>query len=75
MPKVGMETVRRKALIDATILTIGERGSLDVTMSESLAAPACLQHLHTTISAPRTNCCKRRCGIFWPSSAGIRAPR
>ena len=33
MPKVGMEQVRRKALIDATILTIGERGSLDVTMS------------------------------------------
>ncbi len=34
MPKVGMEALRRKALIDATILTIGERGSLDVTMSE-----------------------------------------
>ncbi|CDX35129.1 DNA-binding transcriptional repressor [Mesorhizobium sp. ORS 3359] len=34
MPKVGMEPVRRKALIDATISAIGERGSLDVTMSE-----------------------------------------
>src|SRR5690606_6882767 len=34
MPKVGMEPVRRKALIDATIAAIGERGSLDVTMSE-----------------------------------------
>src|SRR5262245_31870759 len=34
MPKIGMEPLRRKALIDATILTIGERGSLDVTMSE-----------------------------------------
>ena len=34
MPKVGMEPVRRKALIDAAILAIGERGSLDVTMSE-----------------------------------------
>ncbi|RUM97375.1 transcriptional regulator BetI [Pseudaminobacter arsenicus] len=34
MPKVGMEPIRRKALIDATISAIGERGSLDVTMSE-----------------------------------------
>ena len=34
MPKTGMEPVRRKALIDATISAIGERGSLDVTMSE-----------------------------------------
>lgn len=34
MPKTGMEPVRRQALIDATISAIGERGSLDVTMSE-----------------------------------------
>ena len=34
MPRVGMEPVRRKALIDAAILAIGERGSLDVTMSD-----------------------------------------
>ena len=34
MPKLGMEPLRRKALIDATIGAIGERGSLDVTMSE-----------------------------------------
>ena len=34
MPKIGMEPVRRKALIDATISAIGQRGSLDVTMSE-----------------------------------------
>ena len=34
MPKVGMEPVRRKALIDAAIVAIGERGSLDVTMSD-----------------------------------------
>lgn len=34
MPKTGMESLRRKALIDATISAIGERGSLDVTMSE-----------------------------------------
>jgi len=34
MPKVGMEPLRRKALIDATIAAIGERGSVDVTMSE-----------------------------------------
>lgn len=34
MPKVGMEPIRRKALIDAAISAIGERGSLDVTMSE-----------------------------------------
>lgn len=34
MPKVGMEPLRRRALIDATIAAIGERGSVDVTMSE-----------------------------------------
>ena len=34
MPKIGMEPLRRKALIDAAISAIGERGSLDVTMSE-----------------------------------------
>jgi len=34
MPKIGMEPLRRKALIDAAISAIGEHGSLDVTMSE-----------------------------------------
>jgi len=34
LPKIGMEPLRRKALIDAAISAIGERGSLDVTMSE-----------------------------------------
>lgn len=34
MPKLGMEPLRRRALIDATISAIGERGSLDVTMSD-----------------------------------------
>lgn len=34
MPKLGMPPLRKKALIDAAILTIGERGTLDVTMAE-----------------------------------------
>ncbi|MFN0263742.1 transcriptional regulator BetI [Tepidamorphus sp. 3E244] len=34
MPKLGMEPIRRQALIDAAIATIGERGSLDVTVSQ-----------------------------------------
>lgn len=34
MPKIGMEPLRRKALIDAAIAAIGNRGSLDVTMSD-----------------------------------------
>jgi TetR/AcrR family transcriptional regulator, transcriptional repressor of bet genes len=34
MPKVGMEPVRRKALVDAALKTIGHHGSLTVTMSE-----------------------------------------
>ncbi|MEQ1950773.1 choline-binding transcriptional repressor BetI [Mesorhizobium sp. CN2-181] len=34
MPKIGMEPLRRKALIDAAISAIGDRGTLDVTMSE-----------------------------------------
>lgn len=34
MPKLGMEPLRRRALINAAIAAIGERGSLDVTMSD-----------------------------------------
>ena len=34
MPKVGMEPLRRRALIDAAIAAIGQRGSLDVTMND-----------------------------------------
>ncbi|AXS42204.1 transcriptional regulator BetI [Breoghania sp. L-A4] len=34
MPKIGMEPVRRKALILATISEIGRAGSLDVTVSQ-----------------------------------------
>jgi TetR/AcrR family transcriptional regulator, transcriptional repressor of bet genes len=34
MPKMGMEPVRRKALVDAALKTIGHHGSLTVTMSE-----------------------------------------
>ncbi len=37
MPRLGMEPVRRRALIDATLTAVGERGSLDVTMSEIAA--------------------------------------
>lgn len=34
MPRTGMEPLRRRALIDAAISAIGERGALDVTMSQ-----------------------------------------
>ncbi|AYG65496.1 MULTISPECIES: transcriptional regulator BetI [unclassified Rhizobium] len=34
MPKVGMEPLRRKALVDAAMRVIGDHGSLTVTMSE-----------------------------------------
>lgn len=34
MPKVGMEPIRRDALVRATIAEIGERGSLDVTVAQ-----------------------------------------
>jgi TetR/AcrR family transcriptional repressor of bet genes len=34
MPKIGMEPVRRKALVDAALRVIGDHGSLSVTMSE-----------------------------------------
>ena len=37
MPRLGMEPLRRRALIDATLTAVGERGSLDVTMSEIAA--------------------------------------
>lgn len=48
MPKVGMEPVRRKALVDAALKTIGNHGSLDVTMSdiarEAGVSPALAHH-------------------------------
>lgn len=34
MPKIGMEELRRKDLIAAAIQTIGQRGSLDVTVAQ-----------------------------------------
>jgi TetR/AcrR family transcriptional regulator, transcriptional repressor of bet genes len=34
MPKLGMEPLRRRALIDAAIDAVGEHGSIDVTMSQ-----------------------------------------
>jgi TetR/AcrR family transcriptional repressor of bet genes len=34
MPKIGMEPIRRKALIEATICEIGESGSLNVTVGK-----------------------------------------
>lgn len=34
MPKLGMEPVRRKALVEATIAEIGAAGSLDVTVGQ-----------------------------------------
>lgn len=34
MPKIGMEPIRKDALVKATIAMIGETGSLDVTVSQ-----------------------------------------
>ncbi|WP_227270569.1 choline-binding transcriptional repressor BetI [Roseobacter weihaiensis] len=34
MPKIGMEPIRRTALVEATIAEIGARGSLDVTVGQ-----------------------------------------
>lgn len=34
MPKIGMEPIRRGALVDATIVEIGRAGSLDITVSQ-----------------------------------------
>ncbi|MEM9577694.1 MAG: transcriptional regulator BetI [Pseudomonadota bacterium] len=34
MPKLGMEPIRRTALVEATIAEIGARGSLDVTVGQ-----------------------------------------
>ena len=34
MPKLGMEPIRREALVKATIAEIGQAGSLDVTVSQ-----------------------------------------
>ena len=34
MPKLGMEPIRKAALVDATIAEIGEAGTLDVTVSQ-----------------------------------------
>lgn len=41
MPKLGMEPIRRTALVEATISEIGARGSLDVTVAQ-IARRACM---------------------------------
>lgn len=37
MPRVGMEPIRREALVKATIAEVGRKGSLDVTVSKIAA--------------------------------------
>lgn len=48
MPRVGMEPLRRKALVDAALRAIGHHGSLSVTMSdiarEAGVSPALAHH-------------------------------
>ncbi|ABX61643.1 HTH-type transcriptional regulator BetI [Brucella suis 63/252] len=48
MPKIEMEPLRRRELIDAAIRTIGQRGSLDVTVAqiahEAGVSPALAHH-------------------------------
>ena len=48
MPRIGVEPLRRKALVDATLRAIGQHGSLDVTMSdiarEAGVSPALAHH-------------------------------
>ena len=47
MPRIGMEPVRRKAIIEAAIATIGAQGNLDVTVSQiarSAGVSAALAH-------------------------------
>ena len=47
MPRTGMEPIRRKAIIEAAISTIGERGNLDVTVGQiarSAGVSAALAH-------------------------------
>ena len=34
MPKIGMEAIRKKALVEATIHEVGTRGTLEVTVSQ-----------------------------------------
>lgn len=34
MPKIGMEPIRRSALVEATIVEIGRTGTLDITVSQ-----------------------------------------
>ena len=34
MPKLGMEPIRKAALVNATIVEVGRTGSLDVTVSQ-----------------------------------------
>ena len=34
MPKIGMEAIRKKALVEATIHEVGARGTLEVTVSQ-----------------------------------------
>lgn len=57
MPKLGMEPIRRRALVKATIAEIGLAGNLDVTVSQiarRAGMSSALAHHYFGSNAPYT---------------------
>ena len=51
MPKLGAEPIRRAALVKATIETVGEAGSLEVTVARITSYNVCYTKLLRLASA------------------------
>ena len=51
MPKLGMEPIRKAALVKATIVEIGRVGSLDVTVSQIAKRAGCAAAICRAMSA------------------------
>ncbi len=56
MPKIGMEPLRRKALVDAALRVIADHGSLSVTMSDIARQAGVSPALAHHYLAARSNC-------------------
>ncbi len=63
MPKLGMQSIRRRQLIDATLEAINEVGMHDATIAQIAAVQAFLRGSSATISGTKMVCWKQPCAI------------
>ncbi len=63
MPKLGMQSIRRRQLIDATLEAINELGMHDATIAQIARRAGVSTGLSATISGTKMVCWKQPCAI------------